>query len=115
VKSYFCFYRVSGQQVRHMLGRHPAMTLAEARRQAGMIFDAVSLGRDPRIEKRERKAEQGRALGDTYALAVEDFIIKHAIAKKGNRQYREQRRLLLRANPAWHCRPVGSITSRAGP
>jgi hypothetical protein len=27
------------------------MTLAEARRQAGMIFDAVSVGRDPRIEK----------------------------------------------------------------
>lgn len=65
VKSYFCFYRVSGQQVRHTLGRHPAMTLAEARRQAGMVFDAVSVGRDPRIEKRERKAEQGRALGDT--------------------------------------------------
>jgi integrase len=112
VKSYFCFYRVGSQQVRYTLGRHPTLTLAAARRQAGVIFDAVSEGRDPRVEKGEQKTEQARALGDIYALAVEDFIQRHAIAKKGNRRYREQRRLLLRANPAWHTRPVGAITRR---
>jgi integrase len=112
VKSYFCFYRVGTRQVRHTLGRHPTLTLGAARRQAGLIFNAVSEGRDPRVEKSEQKAEQTRALRDTYAFAVEDFIQKHAIARKGNRRHREQRRLLLRANSAWHERPVASITRR---
>src|SRR4029078_549834 len=84
-KSYFCFYRVGTRQVRHTLGRHPTLPLGAARRQAGLIFDALSEGRDPRLEKREQKAEQALALGDTYAIAVEDFIQKHAIARKANR------------------------------
>jgi integrase len=109
VRSYFCFYRVAGKLVRHTLGRHSALSLGQARLKAGAIFDAVGEGRDPRLEKQEREDELLRSQGDTYAAAVDDFIAKHAIAKKGNRRHREQRRLLLSANQRWHKRPITSI------
>jgi len=112
VKSYTCFYRVAGKLRRDTLGRHPAMTLAEARRKAGAVFAAVAEGRDPKLEKQERKFERSRADGDLYAAAVEDFITKYSIAKRNNRSHREQRRLLMKANPDWHQRPVASITVR---
>ena len=112
VKTYQCMSRLNGKLLRVALGRHPTVTLAEARRKAGAVFDAVTQGRDPRVEKEERKAELVRAQGDTYATAVDDFITKHAIAKKNNRRHREQKRLLLRPNKKWHGRPVASITAK---
>jgi integrase len=87
------------------------MSLADARRKVSEINAAVSEGRDPRLEKQERKIEIARQQGDIYAGAVEDFIAKYAIAKKHNRSFKEQRRLLLAADPKWHTRPVASITS----
>jgi integrase len=112
VKTYVAMYRVAGQLRRSTIGHHPGMSLRDAREKAGKLFEAVEDGGDPRVEKADRKAEQARANGDLYISAVDDFIAKHAVAKKQNRQHGEQRRLLLRANPAWHSRPVSSITVR---
>jgi integrase len=112
LRSWTCHYYFDGKQRRQTLGQYPKMSLKKAREKANDISDAVKEGRDPRKEKVDREAELARAKGDIYMSAVDDFISKHAIAKKGNRQHKEQRRLLLRANPAWHGRPVSSITVR---
>lgn len=113
VRSFGCLYRFNGQLRRETFKeRYPAISLAEARRRAGEIFAAAGEGRDPRLEKQERAAEQLRANSDLYAEAVEDFIERYAIAKKHNRSAKEQKRLLLRVNEAWHGRPVTAITVR---
>jgi integrase len=113
VKSFGCMFRFNGQLRRETFKeRYPAMSLAEARRRAGEIFAAASEGRDPRLEKQERKEVQARANADLYAAAVDDFIERYAIAKKHNRSAKEQRRLLLKVDEAWHKRPVASITVR---
>ena len=55
VRSFGCLYRFNGQLRRETFKeRYPAISLAEARRRAGQ-------GRDPRLEKQERAAEQLRA------------------------------------------------------
>jgi integrase len=113
VKSFVYMYRFGGQLRRATLGRYPQLSLADARKKVTEIDDAVSEGRDPRIEKQQHGIETKRQQGDTYAAAVEDFIEGYAKAKKRNRTWAAQRRLLLRAETApWHKRPVASITSR---
>jgi integrase len=111
VRSFVCFYRVASKLRRDTLGKYPRLTLAMARDKARAAFEAVAAGEDPRLEKQPRKAEVQRRSGDTYSPAVDDFIAKHAIAKKGNRRHREQKRLLLKANEAWHALPVSSIAT----
>ncbi len=111
-RSYGCMYRIHGKLVRHTIGRHPKITLAQARTAARAAYAAVSEGRDPRAEKQERQVEAIRAREDLFLGAVEDFITKHAIAKKQNRRHAEQKRLLLRADPSWHSRPIASIATR---
>lgn len=92
VRSFGCLYRFNGQLRRETFKeRYPAISLAEARRRAGEIFAAAGEGRDPRLEKQERAAEQLRANSDLYAEAVEDFIERYAIAKKHNRSAKEQK------------------------
>jgi len=112
IKSYSCFYRVAGKLRRETLGRHPILSLAAARQKAVAVFDAAGQGRDPRQERQQQEVEAARAHGDIYVEAVEDFILKHAIAKKNNRRHREQKRLLLRVDKSWHARPVASIGVR---
>ena len=111
-KSYVLFYRFAGKLRRATLGRHPAITLAEAREKAHDILRAVEEGRDPSVERAMRRVEATRASADTYSQAVDDFIEKYAKAKKGNKRWRDQRRNLLNASKDWHKIPVTSITRR---
>ena len=111
-RSYCCTYRVNRRFTRSTIGPAAKLTLAQARDKARAIFGAVAEGRDPRVERRAARVEAIRADSDTFAGAVEDFIQKYSIGKRGNRSWREQRRLLLKANERWHDRPVSSITRR---
>ena len=108
-KSFVAFYRFAGKQRRETLGRYPVMSLADARDAARAIFSCVQDGRDPRLETEKARAQAVRISEYTYALAVDEFIEKHAMAKKQNVRWKDQRGNLLRANPAWHDRPVASI------
>ena len=139
-KSFTYAYRHTGEQRRDTLGRfveNPdpaiqqtlidqkiwgrkcAISLATARRLAEHISDLVSTGKDPRDERdkavaaneEEAQSEKAaRSAKHSYASCVEDFIQIYAIAKKGNRRWRDQRRNLLNANKEWHGRPVASIS-----
>jgi integrase len=111
-KSFAVRYRFDGKPRKDTVGRYPAVSLAEARDLANSIINKVEKGEDPHEERAEQQASRKAAKADTYANAVEDFIQKYSIAKKGNRRHAEQRRLLLNANDDWHERPVSSITRR---
>jgi integrase len=111
-KSWAARYRWHGEARKETLGRFPAVELGEARDKARAVVRMVERGEDPRAAREAEKAEQAAARVDTYAAAVEDFIQKWSIAKKKNRSWKEQRRLLLTAAPAWHDRPITDISRR---
>jgi integrase len=111
VKSFVYLYRLEGKLRRATLGRYPETSLADARDMAGAIRKDVSKGEDPREKKRKEGEAEAKKRGDTFVDAVEDFVEKYAKAKKHNRTWATQRRLLLRQS-TWRARPVASITSR---
>ena len=121
-RSFVFFYRVRGKQRRSTLGRYPALSLAEARDKARDILRLLDAGEDPRRKRHEQDEEAQAA---TYGIVVEDFIQKHAVAKKHNRRWKEQQQLLLNAgkkldakgrpiktDPGWADTPITEITRR---
>src|SRR5262245_59992212 len=56
-KSWAIRFRIDGKPCKHTLGSYPAVSLAEARRLATAALAQVAQGTDPRIEKRQAKAE----------------------------------------------------------
>jgi integrase len=73
-KSWFCFYRVDGKQVRQTLGRFPTLSLADARTAAGAVFDAVEAGHDPRLEHRRQRAAAARERANTVRAIADKYL-----------------------------------------
>jgi len=124
-KSFVFFYRVNGKQRRSTLGRYPALSLADARDRAREILRLLDAGEDPRRKRYEQEKEIETAQVDTYAGAVDDFIQKYAIAKKGNRSWKKQQQMLMNAGKkldakggpiktdrGWADTPITEITRR---
>ncbi len=55
-KSWALRYRYRGQPVKLTLGRHPAISLADARTKAKAGLEKLDLGTDPRVGMRAAKA-----------------------------------------------------------
>lgn len=121
-KSFVFFYRRNGKQRRSTLGRYPALSLAEAHTKAREILRQLEVGEDPRRKQDEQKRE---IEADTYEADVDDYIKKYAIAKKGNRGWKKQQRLLMiagkkldakgrmtEADRGWADTPITEITRR---
>lgn len=89
---------------------YPALGLAGAREKVRAHHALLEQGQDPAHAADEQRQEQQRAAADAWAGAVEDFIEKYHKAKKGNRHWKEPRRLLLKHG--FGDRPVASITRR---
>ena len=84
----------TGAQHRITLGRYPAMPLSEARERAREVLDAVSHGRDPRPERRQRALNTlasvaRRHAGNGKAIRV---LERHVLPVLGNRPIRDIRR-----------------------
>lgn len=72
-KTFFVQRRVSGRPVRMSLGRFPEVTVAEARRKAGLLNLEVAAGADP--YERTRPARTGLTFGEFF---TEEYIKRHA-------------------------------------
>ena len=104
-KSYVVFYRFGGKVCRLTLGRHPMLSLGEAREKARAALNQVELGHDPRIQK----AEQKRRLKNTVGTVAEDFLEKYA--KRNQRSWRVTEQILRRdVIPIWGDRPIETIS-----
>src|SRR5215217_6275794 len=64
-KAWFVMTRIHGKLTRITLGRHPALTLAQARDKARLVVEHTKNGIDPRriqAEERQRKSPSGKKL-----------------------------------------------------
>jgi Arm DNA-binding domain len=105
-KTFMVMYRAHGVQRRQTLGGFPAVTLAAARRMARRIFAQVAEGRDPSIEKRERR-EGGKA--DSFRAVADEYVERYA--KRHKRSWRQDKRLIDRELlPRWGTRRIGEIS-----
>jgi integrase len=108
-KSFVTFTRLkSGKQIKMTHGEAGVMTLADARvRNTEAIKDA-KLGNDPRAPKREAKAKQLIAEGNTFEVFALKYLDSAKV--KGRRTaYQIRGRLLTRAVPLLGDMPITSI------
>jgi integrase len=77
-KSFFVMTRVYGKLIRVTLGRHPSLTLKEARAKAGQVIETAAAGNDPREEERDRKEREREAAGHTFEYVAREFMAKYA-------------------------------------
>src|SRR5262245_23998220 len=95
-KSFILLFRFGGRVRRLTIGRHPIVSLADARTKARKALEKVEHGIDPAAERAEQK-EHGR---DTVATCVEKFIERWA--KPRNRTWRPIEQIFARdVLPRW--------------
>jgi integrase len=107
LKTFAVRYRANGTHRRLTLGRHPHLTLADARAAARKTLGEAQGGMDPALEQKQR-----RATNTTFAaLAAEVLEAKAATTRPRTRRER-QRIVDVELLPRWEHRPVASITRR---
>ena len=107
LKQFAIRYRYRGKQRRHVLGAHPGLSLARARKLARNAQTAIDGGRDPAGEQQAAK----RTRTDTVEALVTDYLAKHA--RKHKRSAHEDERILERdVLPHWRGRSVRELTRR---
>jgi hypothetical protein len=67
------------------IGPYPAVTLADARRQALQIAAAVASGADPQSERRAARAAANVPAERTVAEVADEFLTRHTAEKNGTR------------------------------
>lgn len=112
-KSWFVMTRLDGKLIRVTLGRHPALSLADAREEARRTTTLAAAGKDPRLIRsaaRQKKQEERR---NTFGSCVEEFLAKHVERRLRPSTQREYRRILKGSDTrAWRDRPIGQIGKR---
>ncbi len=106
IKSWALMYRIGGLQRRLTLGRHPDLTLAQARVKARAALDQAARGIDPAGDPGERRP--GR---DTVGGVCADYVALH-VQRNRLRGGDRIERLLRPALAAWGPRPIAAITKR---
>ncbi len=101
-KSFFVMYWLRGRRRRLTLGRYPALSLAQARRQAKAALGEVALGRDPAGERPEGKELRVDEL-------VASYIAQYARVRK--RSWAEDERILKHDFlPRWKAKKAAEIS-----
>lgn len=106
-KTYFVRYRANGRQRRMKVGRHPVLSLADARERARELLAGAQAGDDPQAEKAER-----RSVDVTFATLAEEVL--EAKATTTREATRRERRRIVEAEllPEWGSVPAAAITRR---
>lgn len=102
--------RCNGVPTKVSIGRWPAMSVVEARKEARVILDALRNGDNPALAKAERA--RTKAVG---AATVEEvgkkWLLEHVEAKRKAITIREYRRVVTKKiNPTFGAKPIGSVT-----
>jgi hypothetical protein len=107
-KTFMAMYRAHGVQRRQTSGAYPAVTLADACKLARKAFAQVAEGRDPSIERRERR-EGGKA--DSFMAVAAEYLERYAKRHKRERSWREDKRLIDRELlPRLGTRRIGEVS-----
>lgn len=106
-KVYVVQYRQAGRSRRSTIGEHGRLTPDEARRLAKVELGAVEGGSDPIEERRRERAVR------TFQEVAEDFIARHAKAKRKDSTAGEYARLLrLHVYPVIGSTRIVDVTRR---
>jgi integrase len=112
-KSFFVMTRVHGKLIRVTLGRHPSLSLKDARAKAGEIIDLAATGTDPRRLEEERKERDREAASNTFEYVASEFMAKYARVKLRPNTIDEYKRALFGEDARHlHQRPISKIAKR---
>ena len=93
-KSWFVMTRVDGKLTRVTLGRHPALSLAEARDKARLAVEHARAGGDPRRLEAEERRRKEKERHDTFERVADLFMTSYAQRELRPNTAREYRRIL---------------------
>ena len=112
-KSWFVMTRLDGKLVRVTLGKHPALSLANAREEARRVVNLAAAGKDPRKIRAQAKQARHEERRNTFDVCADEFLQKHAERRLRPSTQREYRRILKGEDTrAWRNRPVSEISKR---
>lgn len=112
-KSWFVMTRLDGKLIRVTLGKHPALSLTDAREEARRVINLAAIGKDPRQVKAEAKQQRQEAQRNTFEACADEFLQKHAERRLRLSTQREYRRILKGDDTrAWRSRAISQINKR---
>jgi integrase len=102
-RSWVLMTRIHGKQVRITLGRYPALTVADARKEARLILEKSSQGVDPRKHSKIKRVQ-----GDSFATYLDEYL--ETIVKPSQRTAKETERIFQKyVLPEWGHMPPNKI------
>ena len=112
-KSWFVMTRLDGKLIRVTLGRHPALSLADAREEARRTTALAAAGKDPRLIRSLAKQRRQEERRNTFASCADEFLERHVERRLRPSTQREYRRILNGSDThAWRDRPISQIGKR---
>ena len=111
-RSWAIRFRFDGKPCKQTLGSFPAVPLAEARRLATAALAQVAQGVDPRLEKRQAKAEAAERGRDTVERLTTQFLEWQGKRLRPNSVRQLEHIVADFVVPAWRGRDVHSIARR---
>jgi integrase len=112
-KSWFVMTRLDGKLIRVTLGKHPALSLADAREEARRVVNLAAAGKDPRQVRAEAKQKRREERRNTFDACADEFLLKYAERRLRLSTQREYRRILKGGDTrAWRDRAVSQINKR---
>jgi integrase len=112
-RTWVLFYRYRGEQRRLSLEPpYPALSLADARKQAGDALALVSQGIDPAVVK--AKAKEPVAKPDTFATVVDTYLTRGLEKKDRAPRYvvETRRNFTNHVLPRWGAKPLAEIVRK---
>jgi integrase len=112
VKSWAVRYRHATKPRKMTLGGYPAMTLADARKEAQKALRMVSEGRDPATEKADD--DDARPAHMDLVPAVLDEFVSRYVEVKNSQSYIDETKRIIEADlkPAWKQKLIKAVTKR---
>src|SRR6476646_2575302 len=71
-KSWFVMTRLDGKLIRVTLGKHPALSLSDAREEARRVVNLAAAGRDPRQIRAEAKQKRREERRNTFDACADE-------------------------------------------
>ncbi|WP_336492391.1 tyrosine-type recombinase/integrase [Methylobacterium nigriterrae] len=110
-KAWVVMTRVERKLARITLGRHPALSLAEAREKARLVIERAKAGQDPRQIEAEARRKKDQERRTTFGGVAALFMERHVGRNLRPNTAREYRRVLQGPDTAdWQQRPLTSLT-----
>ncbi|NRB19010.1 MAG: tyrosine-type recombinase/integrase [Rhodobacteraceae bacterium] len=100
--------KVNGQSKRRTVGRHPALSVKEAREKARPMLVLMYDGIDPKAEKAKQKARDA-ALGTSLRSVLSDYQVARSLAKS---TIRDQTNSFNAYFSDWMDKPIRDITRK---